>query len=385
MEEKSGKVQFSMCHFRNKQNMLIRTYSATVPNAKGNIVLVHGNCCHFRAEFAAYNIKWYMQQYGIGTPNVKDVVRQEKKAVYPRSHHFQYNDPDAKFPDATLLDGKNMFDISPRFVYEGSFIEKLNKLGYNVYGLDHQSHGLSEGLKGRRNFFGTIEDLVDDVIQFIDIVKRGKFDNTKQTPRDSTLDAPSTVGKVILCGISMGGNIVLRVAQKTSAYNKDGHMFIDGLIAFAPMTDLSDYTSTLCMRMLFGFSRVVALIKPSATLGVKSDDMPRTFNKFLRVQDPHYYVGPQCYRVIVNLFNATNVLRKNHDKFPANLQTLIMHATDDDVCNIRGTYDIVNNHLKKHKYLQFVEMEGNAHCMTSSIYVDSVMPYVEKWLQKLEA
>ncbi|GFE56119.1 lysophospholipase, putative [Babesia ovis] len=276
MDGKQPSPTFSMSHFTNKQNLLIRTYSARIPDAKASIVLVHGNRCHFRSEFAAYNMKWHMENLGIGTPSVQDVIDRELRAVYPLGASVKSKDPNASFPDYSCLDGRNMFDISPRFIYEGSFIEKLNQLGYNVYGLDHQSNGLSQSLKDRRNFFLSLEDLVDDVIQFIDIVRRGKFDDTKQTMADHKPDSPSTIGTLVLCGASMGGNIVLRAAEKTSVYNKDGRMFFDALITFAPMTDLSSYLTTFTRRALLHLSKVISVVRPESTLGLHP--IPFTLN-----------------------------------------------------------------------------------------------------------
>ncbi|GIX62696.1 lysophospholipase, putative [Babesia caballi] len=299
MEANAGDVRCLMSHFRNRQNMLIRTYSAAIPNAKGAIVLVHGNRCHFRAEFAAYNLDWYLDAHRIGVPAIDDVVKAELRAVYPADAVHRKGSAKAEFPSAFALDGKNMFDISPRFVYEGSFIQRLNQLGYTVYGLDHQSTGMSEGQRGKRNFYTSLEHLVDDVIQFVDIVKRGKFENTEEAFNESVIGGPSTIGKVYLAGISMGGNIVLRVAQKTAIYNKGEQKFVDGVMAFAPMTDLSSYTVGLCKKIQLAISKCIACFNPSSTLFVGDDRIIDNMNGFVRYQvgglqlEPsHRFAGP---------------------------------------------------------------------------------------------
>ncbi|EDO07409.1 Alpha/beta hydrolase family protein [Babesia bovis T2Bo] len=382
METKAATVIFAMSHFKNKQNLMIRTYSAVLPQAKGNIVLAHGNCGHFRSEFAAYDIEWYMAHYGIGTPNVKNVVDAELSGVYPKDANMSYNYSNSAFPHFSQLDGRNMFDITPRFIYEGSFIQKLNSIGYNVYGLDHQSHGLSQGITDQRNYFLSIDDLADDIIQFIDIVRRGKFKDTEQSMNDYNPHQPSEVGKVFLGGISMGGNIVLRAAQKSGSYNKSNSMFLDGLIAFAPMTDMTTYTATPKAKLLFCAARVIAALKPRSISNLGCT-VPDNVNRFFRCQDPIYYSACQSYRVLLNLFDATTTLSKNYGSYPPEMPTLLFHSKDDDVCTIRGTYEILSTHLKNHKDIKFVEMEGSIHCLTAAIYVENIMPFVAKWLNRI--
>ena len=50
----------------------------------------------------------------------------------------------------------------------GAFAASLIKSGFGVYALDHQGHGLSEG---DRSYVNRFQDLVQDVLQFTDIVK----------------------------------------------------------------------------------------------------------------------------------------------------------------------------------------------------------------------
>ncbi|GBE60292.1 lysophospholipase, putative [Babesia ovata] len=388
MEEKKpghGEVRSTMSHFRNKEGMLIRTYASIVPDAKGSIVLVHGNRCHYRAEFAAYNLRWYLDTYKIGDPNVSEVVQKELQAVFPKGAANVLKTEDSKGEKGFAIDGQSFFDLTPRFVYEGSFINKLNDLGYNVYGLDHQSHGMSEGLRGERNYYLDLENLVDDVIQFIDIIKRGQFENTEEKYTADVIGGPSQVGKVFLAGISMGGNIVLRVAQKTSIYNKDNHMFVDGLIAFAPMCDLSSYTASIGRKIQLLVTKMLACCCPAATCMVPNEKIINNMNAFFRNQDPHYFKDTQCYGVILSLIAATKKLHRNHRSYPLNLPTLVVHCDDDDTVSVKGSRVLTSKLLKDHTDLQYVELKGSVHCLTSVLYVDNIMPHVSQWLDKVNA
>lgn len=385
MASLSGNVKFLMGHFRNKKNMLIRTYKAVIPNPKASIVLVHGNRCHFRAEFCAHNMKWHMETHRVGTPEIDDIVKAELDAVYPKNAGKLKVTGNSEFPNAFALDGKNFFDISPRFIYEGSFIEKMNELGFDVYGLDLQSSGLSEGLNGRRNFFRCLDDLVEDVIQFVDIVKRGKFDDLEETYDKEKMGKASTIGKVYLAGISMGGSIVLRFAQLTSVYKKDGQNFIDGLIAFAPMTDLSIYTKGLFRKIQLCIARIIAAINPACTFLLDEDLSIRTLNAFFRGNDPHYFKTTQCYAVVWSLFEATTKLSRDYHLYPKDMPTIILHTSNDDVCTVKGSRTVANVHLKDHKDFKLVELDGNAHCITSSLFLDNIMPHVTEWLKRVHS
>ncbi|CDR94529.1 lysophospholipase, putative [Babesia bigemina] len=380
-----AEVRSTMSHFRNKEGMLIRTYASIVSDAKGSIVLVHGNRCHYRAEFAAYNMNWYLDTFKIGEPQVDDIVAKELQAVYPRGADNLLRKASSKGEKGFDIDGQNFFDLSPRFVYEGSFINKLNELGYNVYGLDHQSHGMSEGLKGRRNYYLDLENIVDDVIQFIDIVKRGQFENTEERYTEGVIGGPSQIGKIYLAGISMGGFIVLRTAQKTAIYNQDNHMFVDGLIAFAPMCDLSSYTASLGRKIQLLVTKMLACCCPAATCMVPNDRIINNMNTFVRGQDPHFFNGKQCYGVILSLIAATKTLHKNYHLYPENLPTLVVHCDGDDTVSVKGSRELTGKILKDHKDLKYVELKGNVHCLTSVLYNENIMPHVSEWLARVNA
>lgn len=72
--------------------------------------------------------------------------------------------------------------------YSGSIVETLNKLGFVVAALDAESHGLSEGWEGRRGGIRDAEDLVDDAMQFIHVIRRRLWvlKNEEETGRGET-------------------------------------------------------------------------------------------------------------------------------------------------------------------------------------------------------
>ncbi|EAN31396.1 Alpha/beta hydrolase family protein [Theileria parva strain Muguga] len=69
----------------------------------------------------------------------------------------------------------NILDVFKSCSYTGSLVELLNKLGYNVYAMDLQAHGLSESFTSIRCYVTDFQDYVSDLLQFVEIVRSGKF------------------------------------------------------------------------------------------------------------------------------------------------------------------------------------------------------------------
>jgi alpha-beta hydrolase superfamily lysophospholipase len=51
-------------------------------------------------------------------------------------------------------------------VYAGSWVERLNQAAISVAGHDMQGNGFSQGLRGRRGYFDSLDDVIADAIQF---------------------------------------------------------------------------------------------------------------------------------------------------------------------------------------------------------------------------
>ncbi|SCM03976.1 lysophospholipase, putative [Plasmodium chabaudi adami] len=111
--------------FCNKNGLLIKTYGWLVQNAIGIILLIHGFKAHARLTYMNINIK---------------------------------------IPDNG---GDLVVDSDNYYVYKDSWIEKFNQHGYSVYTLDLQGHGESQSLGNLRGDINCFDDLVDDVIQYM--------------------------------------------------------------------------------------------------------------------------------------------------------------------------------------------------------------------------
>ncbi|CAD2089276.1 lysophospholipase, putative [Plasmodium vinckei brucechwatti] len=158
--------------FRNKNGLLLKTYGWVVQNAIGIIYLIHGFKAHTRINFMRKNLRM---------PNINEDL---------------------------------IADIDNYYIYKDSWIEKFNQNGYSVYALDLQGHGKSQLLGNLRGNFSSFDDLVDDVMQYMNQIQ-DEISNDNQTG-DESYDIVPTKKKrlpMYIIGQSMGGSIALRVLQ----------------------------------------------------------------------------------------------------------------------------------------------------------------------------
>ncbi|KEG01402.1 lysophospholipase, putative [Plasmodium vinckei vinckei] len=156
---------------RNKNGLLLKTYGWLVKNAIGNILLIHGYKVNTQLTFMRTNLK---------TPTNNENL---------------------------VINSNNCY------IYKDSWIENFNKNGYSVYALDLQGHGESQGWKNVRGDFSCFDDLVDDVLQYMNHIQ-DEISNDNQTI-DKSHSIVTTKKKLpmYIIGYSMGGNIALRMLQ----------------------------------------------------------------------------------------------------------------------------------------------------------------------------
>ena len=106
--------------------------------------------------------------------------------------------------------------------HSGGFLSRVAvsfaRLGYSVVSLDYVGHGRSDGLHGLIN---TVDDLVDDVAQFINTI---------------TIKGESLMNKnVFLYGESLGGAVSFKLCTSQSVSS-----CIKGVVLMSPMIKISD-------------------------------------------------------------------------------------------------------------------------------------------------
>ncbi|SCL84948.1 lysophospholipase, putative [Plasmodium chabaudi adami] len=157
---------------RNKNGLLLKTYAWIVQNPIGNILLIHGFKVHTRLIFMKKNFK---------IPNNNEGL---------------------------VVDNNN------QYIYKDSWIEKFNQSGYSVYALDLQGHGESQSFGKFKGDFSCFDDLVDDVIQYMNqIHDEISNDNQMNDESHNILTSKKQKLPMYVIGYSMGGNIALRMLQ----------------------------------------------------------------------------------------------------------------------------------------------------------------------------
>ncbi|KEG01648.1 hypothetical protein YYE_03164 [Plasmodium vinckei vinckei] len=156
----------------NKNGLLLKTYGWLVKNAIGIILLIHGLKSHIRLTFMRINLKLPDNNKGL------------------------------------------IADTNNYYIYKDSWIEKFNQNGYSVHALDLQGHGESQSLRNLRGDFNYYDDLVDDVIQYMNQIQ-DEISNDNQI-NDESYDIVPTKKKrlpIYIIGHSMGGSIGIRILQ----------------------------------------------------------------------------------------------------------------------------------------------------------------------------
>ncbi|SCM24184.1 lysophospholipase, putative [Plasmodium chabaudi chabaudi] len=164
----------------NKNGLLLKTYGWVAKKAVGIIFLIHGIKSHTRLTFMRINLQM---------PN---------------------ND------EGLVVDTNNYY------IYKDSWIEKFNQNGYSVYGIDLQGHGESQAWKNVRGDFSSFDDIVNDVIQYMNQIQ-DEISNENQMD-DESHDIVTTKKKrlpMYIIGHSMGGGIALRILQLLGKEQKD--------------------------------------------------------------------------------------------------------------------------------------------------------------------
>jgi len=239
-----------------------------------------------------------------------------------KGHNLYYQCwlPDTK-PKAVLLVVPGAAEHSGRYT---NLVNYFVPRAYAVYSLDTQGHGKSEGVRCYVNKFS---DYVDDLKIFFDIV------HSKQSDR-----------KVFLTGHSMGSIIAISYAVQ---YQRDLAGLIISGAALKPGSSIPTVLKTVV--------RVISLLFPK--MGVTVLDAT-AISQDKAVVDAYIH-DPLVYRgKIPARFGAEMV--KILDRLPSQipeikLPIIIMHGTEDRLCNPEGSqmlYDLVGSSDKTLKFYQ---------------------------------
>ena len=98
-----------------------------------------------------------------------------------------------------------------------NFGRYYNALGYYVYGMDHQGHGLSQGT---RCYFEKFDYVIDDYIEYVKKVQNNFIKEEEDYKRSGNGKTLKSSLPCFLFGHSMGGLIAINVAYQCNKSSK---------------------------------------------------------------------------------------------------------------------------------------------------------------------
>lgn len=387
--------KFSSIKFQSEKSGLIQCYHyfKVEPNQirKGTALLIHGYSSHTLSEYM-------------------NIVENES------SEFNEMKDPENESNKNNPFN-KSQFITS----YNGSYIEYFNKKGYDVISLDLEGHGFSQGLKCNtenlnNNCFNIIQMLKIELLKqsgdknndlekyqvssYIwnhkdqtnsDLKYDEKGRNDKENEfflysskihkvKDTTnhfkaklcihcseleCNFKNTFGeKIIICGISMGGAIALRlselIGQTCQEDNQDG--FPDKSIVkclrsrmvctilLSPMLSLESIKKKALNRIMLPLLPITSYLFPNLQVGSRTHnpvcDHISSFSKY----DPLYYNKRVKALMCKSLLNLTDAIRNNLHYYPVDVPLLICHCVHDTMTDFEGsekTIDYFNQFIKE--------------------------------------
>ncbi|SCL89256.1 lysophospholipase, putative [Plasmodium chabaudi adami] len=381
---------------RNKNGLLLKTYAWIVKNPIGNILLIHGFKAHTRLIFMRINLKM--------PDNNEDLV----------------------------------VDTNNYYVYKDSWIEKFNQNGYSVYALDLQGHGESQALENLRGDINCFDDLVDDVIQYLNHIQ----DNTSNDKQkgDECHNIVTNKKKrlpMYMIGHSMGANIALRIlqllgeekeyrikARSSNNYKNDNTMLNNSTnINENDMTNSNDYGSNKpgangnhigrynyldklnikgcvslsgMMRLkttwnagnnsfkylylpVFNFLSLVAPDTRISSSSYKQSDYVTNVYKHDKLRNSNGAKFKCMYEVV----KATVTLNCNINYIPKDIPLLFVHSKDDTVCCYNGSalfYDKANVNKK-----ELHTVDGMNHAITIDPGNEDILKKIIDWISDVRS
>ncbi|VEV56184.1 lysophospholipase, putative [Plasmodium vinckei vinckei] len=387
---------------RNKNGLLLKTYGWLVKNAIGIILLIHGYKGHARLNYMKINLKM---------PNGSEDL---------------------------VVDNDNYY------IYKDSWIEKFNQSGYSVYGIDLQGHGESQAQRNVRGDFSSLDDLADDVLQYMNQIQ-DEISNDNQT-YDKSHDIVTTNKKrlpIYIIGYSMGGNIALRILQLLNkekgnninteepnnykkcnimldnstdineidndiygmhnyndygsynsyaiasdkderCYNDLDKLNIKGCVSLSGMVRLKTLLNSGNKSFKYFYlplANLLSFILPNKRIFSKSAYNKSDYVSNVYKHDKFINTNGIRFKCMSELIKATLKLDCNIDYLPKDIPLLFIHSTDDTVCSCKGSVLFYDKVNVNKKELHIVN--GMNHAITIRPGNEDILEKIIDWIYDL--
>lgn len=330
--------------FHNKDGLVLKTYAWTVDNPKGVVILVHGLNTSIRLEYLRHNVE------------ISD-----------------------NYKKATLKDGDDFY------VYKNSWIESLNQNNYSVYGMDLQGHGCSEGYKNSRCHVNKFDDLAYDVIQYINRIHDLLCLSDRKT-QDLSIHDNITNTKLppfFLMGLSMGGNIVLRILEILGKSKDSGKKVqIKGCCVLAGMISIEHLQNKSSYKYFYiPLSKFMSTVFPSLrmTPSIRFEKFP--FVNDIFSYDKNRSKKPITSRLGHELLTAIENLHNDVEHIPQDVHLFFAHSKLDSLCYYNGMINFTNTIKNPSK--EIMTIEDMDHVLTVEPGNEQVLQNVLQWMNKI--
>jgi acylglycerol lipase len=260
-------------------------------------------------------------------------------------HRLYYQEWKAEKPKAILIFVHGLNEHAGR--YEKT-AEYFTSQGYTCYFFDHRGHGRSDGL---RSFVDDFEEYQKDLDEFVLMVK-AKEKN-----------------KVFIIGHSMGGQILVNYVAK---YKPDIAGFVSASANIKVGFAIPWYKKFLGLQLakICPRFKIPADVDPkwisrdrAVVLAYKKDPLvPKTITLNLAAE------------VLANQEALLEIAKK------ITLPALIIHGSDDRICALEGSEDLMKVISSKDKKL--IVYQDGYHELFNDIDKEKVLDDVKNWLSK---
>ena len=220
-----------------------------------------------------------------------------------------------------------------------SLYESLSNAGVDVYSMDSHGSGRSDGEP--RGYTDSIDDYVDDVVQYIQLVQKTKYEDGKCPP-------------LVVMGQSLGGCISLMTALKLQKENPDM-----SLILTSPAIGVE---MNLELKIQKFFAPLIDYLLPKARIVdvVDAKEMSRNEDAVQAyIDDPFCPIGKMVARTAIQTSKAFEYVKERRGEI--NCPILVFHSPDDKCTSQKASIDFFANIGTPLENKRYVRLDGMYH------------------------